>query len=60
MLKAGVHPKIAQQQLGHSSISVTMDIYFAVLQGLQREAELTKSLPLTCPLVNIGHPTGSP
>ena len=27
MLEAGVHPKIVQEQLGHSSIRVTVDLY---------------------------------
>jgi integrase len=38
MLKAGVHPKIAQERLGHSSVSVTMDLYSHVLPGMQDEA----------------------
>ena len=31
-LLAGVNPKVVQQRLGHSSISVTMDIYSHVLR----------------------------
>jgi integrase len=38
LLRAGVHPKVVQERLGHSSIQVTMDIYSAVLPGMQREA----------------------
>jgi integrase len=38
MLAAGVHPKIAQERLGHSSVSVTIDLYSHVLPGLQAEA----------------------
>ncbi|MBN1189572.1 MAG: site-specific integrase [Dehalococcoidales bacterium] len=38
MLKAGVHPKIVQERLGHSSISMTLDIYSTVLPGLQEAA----------------------
>ena len=38
LLRAGVHPKIVQERLGHSSIRVTMDIYSSVLPGMQREA----------------------
>jgi len=38
LLRAGVHPKIVQERLSHSSISVTMDIYSSVLPGMQREA----------------------
>ena len=38
MLKSGVHPKVAQERLGHSSVSVTMDLYSHVLPGMQDEA----------------------
>ena len=38
LLRAGVHPKIASERLGHSSIAVTMDIYSHALPGLQEEA----------------------
>ena len=37
MLKQGVHPKIVQERLGHSSIQVTLDTYSHVVPGL-REA----------------------
>ena len=38
MLKAGVHPKIVQERLGHGSIAVTLDIYSHVVSGLQEVA----------------------
>ena len=38
LLKAGVHPKIAQERLGHSSVAVTLDLYSHVLPGMQQEA----------------------
>lgn len=38
MLARDVHPKIVQERLGHSSITVTMNTYTHVLPGLQREA----------------------
>jgi len=34
----GVHPKVAQERLGHGQISTTMDIYSHVMPGLQKEA----------------------
>ena len=37
-LRAGVNPKVVQQRLGHSSISVTMDIYSHVLDELDDQA----------------------
>jgi integrase len=42
MLAAGVHPKIAQERLGHSSVSVTIDLYSHVLPGMQAEVVLTR------------------
>jgi integrase len=38
LLAAGVAPKVVQERLGHSSIKTTMDIYSAVLPGMQRDA----------------------
>jgi len=35
MLKAGVHPKIVQERLGHGSIAITLDTYSHVVSGLQ-------------------------
>ena len=38
LLEQGVHPKVVQERLGHSTISVTMDTYSHVMPTLQREA----------------------
>jgi len=38
LFKRGVHPKIVQERLGHSSINVTMDIYSHMLPSMQGEA----------------------
>ncbi|MSQ17832.1 MAG: site-specific integrase, partial [Dehalococcoidia bacterium] len=38
MLKQGIHPKIVQERLGHSSIAMTLDIYSHVAPGLQQAA----------------------
>jgi integrase len=37
-LSAGVHPKVMQERLGHSQISVTMDTYSHVMPTMQRDA----------------------
>ena len=37
-LQEGVHPKIVQEMLGHSSISITIDTYSHVLPSMQKEA----------------------
>jgi integrase len=38
LLQQGVHPKIVQERLGHSSISITLDTYSHVVPGLQHAA----------------------
>ena len=36
--RSGVHPKVVQELLGHTQISMTMDIYSHVLPGIQEDA----------------------
>jgi integrase len=38
LLKAGVHPKVASERLGHASVAITLDTYSHVLPGLQEDA----------------------
>lgn len=38
LLLLGENPKVVQERLGHSSISVTMDTYSHVTQGMQEQA----------------------
>jgi integrase len=38
LLAAGVHPKVVQERLGHSQISLTLDTYSHVIPSLQDEA----------------------
>jgi integrase len=38
MLAAGVHPKIASERLGHSTIGITLDLYSHVMPGMQADA----------------------
>lgn len=37
-IAAGVHPKIASERAGHSSIAITMDTYSHMLPGMQEDA----------------------
>jgi integrase len=37
-LAAGLHPKIVQERLGHSNVSITLDIYSHVTEGLHSDA----------------------
>ena len=38
LLLDGVHPKVAQERLGHSSISTTLDLYSHVTETMQQDA----------------------
>jgi integrase len=38
LLRAGVHPKVAQERLGHSTISTTLDLYSHVTDTMQSDA----------------------
>jgi integrase len=38
LLAAGVHPKVAQERLGHSTVALTIDLYSHVSEGMQRDA----------------------
>ena len=37
-LQAGVHPKIVSERLGHSTISLTLDVYSHAIPHMQRDA----------------------
>ena len=41
LLAEGLHPKVVQERLGHSTIAITMDVYSHVGMTLQREAAET-------------------
>lgn len=45
-LAQGVHPKVVQEALGHSTIAVTMDLYSHVVPSLQRDAARTMGAAL--------------
>lgn len=40
-LQAGVHPKVVQERLGHSSIAITLDTYSHVIPSMQEQAART-------------------
>lgn len=37
-LKAGVHPKVVSERLGHASVAFTLEVYSHVVPGMQAEA----------------------
>ena len=56
LLKAGIHPRIVQERLGHSSIATTLDIYSHTVPGLQKAAaeRLDALLPVQEQKENVG------
>ena len=56
LLKAGTHPRIVQERLGHSSIATTLDIYSHTVPGLQKAAaeHLDTLLPVQEQKENVG------
>jgi integrase len=38
LLRAGIHPKIVSERLGHSTVGITLDTYSHVLPGMQEDA----------------------
>jgi integrase len=38
LLRAGVHPKIVSERMGHSAVGITLDTYSHVLPGMQEDA----------------------
>ena len=37
-LASGIHPKIANERLGHSKVGITLDLYSYVIPGMQEDA----------------------
>jgi integrase len=59
LLKQGIHPKVVQERLGHSSIHTTIDTYSHVAPGLQEAAakrfdELLNHAPESEPAQDFG------
>jgi hypothetical protein len=38
LLRAGIHPKVVSERLGHASIGITLDTYSHVMPGMQAQA----------------------
>lgn len=56
MLKAGVHPKIVSERLGHATVAFTLDTYSHVVPGLQEAAAkaFDEALKTTPPGSKVG------
>jgi integrase len=51
MLREGVHPKMASEMLGHSTVAITLDLYSHITPTMQRQAADAIDRALTDPLV---------
>jgi integrase len=40
-LQAGVHPKVVSERLGHTTVSITLDVYSHAIPGIQQDAAST-------------------
>ena len=47
-LRAGAHPKVVPERLGHSTIGVTLNTYSHVSIGMQRDAAETVTSTIQC------------
>jgi len=56
MLRAGIHPRVVQERLGHSTIATTLDIYSHTVPGMQKAAaeRLDTLLPKLEEIANVG------
>lgn len=50
MLTKGVYPRIVSEMLGHSSVSITPDVYSHIIPGLRTAAPLAMEDALGDPL----------
>jgi integrase len=64
MLQQGTHPKIVQERLGHSDISLTLNTYSHVLPSMQEEAaekmdEILVPIEVSATLKRVKEPSPS-
>jgi len=50
LLQAGEHPKVVQEMLGHSSITLTLDTYSHMVPSMQKAAAAKMQSILTAAL----------
>ena len=60
LIAEGVHPKVIQHRLGHTSVTVTLDVYGHLFEGIDQAAADTldrigsKTVPFLFPQVETG------
>jgi integrase len=55
LLAAGVHPKVAQERLGHTTITTTLDLYSHVTETMQADAAAKLDTALRSAINAAGH-----
>ncbi len=54
MLELGINPKVASEMLGHSNVSITLQLYSHALPGMHKAASELLGLALTRPALATG------
>ena len=54
LLSQGVHPRVVMQMLGHSTISLTLNVYSHVIPQLERDAADLMEVALRRSLGSVG------
>jgi integrase len=56
LLHAGVHPKVTQERLGHSTITITLDLYSHVTETMQSDAAARLDAAFQSAISRVSHP----
>ena len=57
LFQRGVHPKVAQERLGHSTIAITLDLYSHMMPNMQADAAAAVDNRLRAAISNRGKRT---
>jgi len=60
LLGAGVHPKVVSEMLGHSSLTITLDLYSHVTPTMQQQAVSVLDSRLSAPVASKLAVNGDP
>jgi len=56
-LRAGVHPKVVSERLGHSGSAITLDLYSHVFEGMQEDAAIKVDDAIQAALAKLAYGT---
>ena len=57
-LKAGIHPRVVQERLGHANVGITLDTYSHVTMPMQTEAASVVASLITSKITKTPQPRG--